>query len=382
MLMNILGGFIDTLYRYFPAETALSNLPERYFMHQIETDAAVCLARSFPWAESLSQTLPLVPLRLHTPLQLSIGAWHRTMRRLRAVQTHTPDLSPDATDEMMRTIAHAQRMKDWIVEECNRIHRAWDVSIVDEGPLFEALDTMAGEKIPDWLPIRVSFEAEDGELVMKLDYANKCGSYADSYVLTESPPRSILDRQTDVWRESAGFKLRRTTSASTSHDLPYRIPYSGADQQTSSKTKSMDPREFANFVHGTGRNLCSTSGWWPTSEDKSSRVLLDSTHKTSAFSNPSRPRPEYKPDLVDRHPCLVSSFWPQRPNTTKASLASTPQTLLSSTWSSPIASMEGIYNDSETEYLSPASGSTNLTTPKSWESCDVPERFRNGESFS
>ncbi|KAF1916495.1 hypothetical protein BDU57DRAFT_516637 [Ampelomyces quisqualis] len=380
MLINILGGLIDTLYRYFPAETAISNIPDRYFIHKIETDAAVCLAKSIPWAESLSQTLPLVPLRLHTPLQVSIGAWYRTMRRLRAVQSHTPGLGSDVTDEIMQTMAHAQRMKDWIIEECNRIHRTWDVSIVAEGPLFEALDTMAGEKIPDWLPIRVSFEAEDGEMVMKLDYANKSGSYVDSYSLNEYPSRSILDRQTDVWRESAGLEL-----GNTSHDLPYRIPSSGAGELSSLSNKSMDPREFANFVHESGRNLCSTSGWWPISEESSSCILSDSTQKASAFSNsprPTKPIPEYKPNHVDRHPCLASSFWPQRPNLTKESLGSTPQSLLSPAWSSPIAIMGHIYDDNDTEYLSPALGSTGITTSDSWGSYDAPESWRGGDFFS
>jgi hypothetical protein len=177
LLINILGGLIDTLYRYFPTETALSLLPDRYIMHKIETDAAMQLAKSMPWADSLSHRLPLVPLRLHTPLQISIGPWRRNVQRLESVRASTPDLDPEVDLEMSRTIAHAERMSSWIIEECNRIHRQWDVSIVAAQPLYDILNTMAGEKIPDWLPTRVRFEAEDGEMVMKLDYENKTGTY-------------------------------------------------------------------------------------------------------------------------------------------------------------------------------------------------------------
>jgi hypothetical protein len=56
MLITILGGLIDSLYRFFPAETELSLLPDRYVVHILETDAATKLAMSIPWANSLSQT--------------------------------------------------------------------------------------------------------------------------------------------------------------------------------------------------------------------------------------------------------------------------------------------------------------------------------------
>jgi hypothetical protein len=36
LLMNIIGGLVDTLYRRFPTETTLSLLPDRYLMHKLE----------------------------------------------------------------------------------------------------------------------------------------------------------------------------------------------------------------------------------------------------------------------------------------------------------------------------------------------------------
>jgi hypothetical protein len=319
MLMIIMGGIVDTLYRYFPMETAMSHLPDRYAMHKIETDAANSLIMSMPWSESLSQVLPLVPLRLHTPLQISIGAWYRTIKRLNAVRATIRDLDVDVELEIERTVAHAHRMKSYIIVECNEIHRRWDVSIVSEKPLLEALDAMAGEKIPEWLPIRVRFEAEQGEMVIKLEYENKAGWYRDSYNLTENPPRSVTDDHAAVWQEVAGVARGQT-------ELPFRGDGPDAPMYWPVSEGSMDPRGVANFVHATGRNLCSTSGWWPSSES-SSFTLLDSTHKASAFA-PSPPHKNYSgqnaPEHVDRHPCLASSFWPSMPKSTTAT-SSTPK---------------------------------------------------------
>jgi hypothetical protein len=363
MLITILGGFIDTLYRYFPMETSLSNLPDRYITHKIETEAAECLIKSMPWSDALPQRLPLIPLRLHTPLQVSLGAWYRTIRRLSAVRASTPDLDTSVDLEMVRTIKYAERMKRWILEECNKIHKRWDVSIVDEKPLFEALDTMAGEKIPDWLPVRVAFEAEDGEMVMKLDYENKEGTYRDYYDLSEEKPRTIHGKHTELWRKSAGLAFGDEIK-----DLPYRGILDQEPEQPKSRNTNMEPRDVANFVHSTGRNLCSTSGWWPTSEDETPTELPDRSRKSSPFSTVSTPKAssEYMMRHVDRHPCLASSFWPQTPNSIMVPLGgSTKNPCLSPAWSNPI-SRTSVF-ESSTGSLSPASASTRFTTPSACE---------------
>jgi len=82
MLQNILCGLTDTLHRHFPREMALSLLPDPEKVQAVDSDAGICLAGSLAWAVSVSQKLPLVPLRLHTPLQISIGPWHRTIRNV------------------------------------------------------------------------------------------------------------------------------------------------------------------------------------------------------------------------------------------------------------------------------------------------------------
>ena len=376
MLINILGGLVDTLYRHFPAEIESSLLPNRYVMHKLETDAAVRLAKSIPWAESVSRTLPLVPLRLHTPLQISIGPWYRTIRRLKAVRSANPGLDADVDSEMIRTITCAERMKAWIIEHCNYIHKQWDVSILSEKPLLEALDTMAGEKIPDWLPVRVRFEAEDGEMVMKLDYENKTGSYREQFDLGEHPPRRVHSRNFDMFRSEVegwdGGYVRELPDRSTS------VPTLGDSLDESYRNKSMEPRTAANFIHGTGRNLCSTSGWWPSTEptELTSTVLIDSTHKASAFSTLSRfgsPETRSSTRFVDRHPCLASSFWPQTPNTTTASLGSTPKNVcLSPAWSSPSSGLTTTSDTTSKDMCLLTAWTRTDTTPSSNDSPGTP----------
>jgi hypothetical protein len=363
LLVSILGGLIDTLYRHFPTETTLSLLPDRYVMHQIETDAAIQLAKSIPWADSLSHRLPLVPLRLHSPLQISLGPWHRNVQRLNAIRACNPDLDPELDLEMIRTIAHAERMKSWILEECNRINRQWNVSVVASQPLYDILGTMAGEKIPDWLPIRVRFEAEDGEMVMRLDYENKTGTYNEHFDVAEHPPRKVRHRNAPGWSEEVGLIFRHEQNARED----------GADDSTlqntlkgSYRNESMDPRNAADFFHGTGRNLCSTSGWWPSSEDASTvqpdsptdpaflelRALMDSSTDSLL-------------QYTDRDPCLASSFWPQVSNSTVASLGNTPKNPVKSpAWSSLVSQMTTTFdNRPKSSKLSPDWTSNGLPTP-------------------
>jgi hypothetical protein len=373
MLITLLGGLVDTLYRYFPTETALSLLPDRYIMHKLETDAAMQLARSIPWADSLSQKLPLVPLRLHTPLQISLGPWHRTIQRLNCVRFSSPGLDANIDLEMTRTIAHAQRMESWIIEECNRIHRQWDVSVVAEKPLYEILNTMAGEKIPDWLPIRVRFEAEDGEMLLKLDYENKTGSYQEHFDVGQEPAIRVGKRHAaTAWVKEAGLVYYTSEDVKDGRldDEISQGKFIGAY-----RSKSMEPRDAADFVHSTGRNLCSTSGWWPSTED-SSTVLLDSTHKASAFSQLDTimsTRIELPDEHVDRHPCLASSFWPQASNSTTASLSGTSRSsCLSPAWSSTVSQIATTFDNREkSARFSAAWTSPELETPSSLDSLDI-----------
>lgn len=310
MLQNILCGMIDTLYRHFPVETTLSLLPMPDVLQKIDVDAALQLAKSLLWAGSISQKLALVPLRLHTPIQVSIGPWHRTIRN-----AATQSLNADEINSVETTLAvsRAKRIKAWLINHCQRIHKDWGVSEVEEQPLLEALDTMAGEMIPDWLPVRVRFEAEDGEMVMKLDYENRTGSYQERYNLEGNPRKKItspVSREGRWQRERLGVQ-----------ELPFRgssnLLTNGSCDHTN-KNSCMAPsssyKRPVDFIHSTGRNLCSTSGWWPSSPNTST-VLHESTPKDAASSNTQSPDQGIIYENTHIHPYSPSGSWPQTPNT-------------------------------------------------------------------
>ncbi|KAF2848463.1 hypothetical protein T440DRAFT_491129 [Plenodomus tracheiphilus IPT5] len=344
MLQNILCGLAEALYRHFPDESGISLLPPPERIRAIDIDAAMNLAKSLPWAESTSQKLPLVPLRLHTPLQISIGPWHRIIRYVSVMRSAGQTLEPGVDVQLGLELTRAERMKDWLIERCNRIHKQWDVAVADEKPLLEALDSMAGEPIPDWLPVRVRFEAEDGEMVIKLDYENRTGTYSEQYDIGKPPPKRSPHPLTpnQKWqRENFGVQelpLRPNTDNDTGFSM--RVSPDSAFEGTSTppRTSSTSP---VDFIHSTGRNLCTTSGWWPETSGTST-LLLDSTHKASAFAKlrPSHHRnsPTLLTEYPNGHPCLASSWWPQTPNslsTTNSTSASnmTPSNVrLSPAW--------------------------------------------------
>lgn len=276
MLQNVLCGLTDTLQRHFPTETNLSLLPHPTLVHRFDVDAGVRLAESLSWAEAVSQKLPLVPLRLHTPLQISIGPWHRTIRNTIAL------FGPDVTDQQASMeLKRARYMKAWLIDKCNRIHEQWDVSTVDEKSLYEALDSMAGEKIPDWLPTRVRFEAEDGDMVIKLDYETSSGAYQQVAGITGSNAQERFE-----------VKDYAETQSQPLDDKPL-------------------PSNIADFLFQNGRNVCSTSVGWPASDSTASEPLGPST-----FAEMNR----------TFGPCTASSWWPQTPRSSLVLLDSTHKT--------------------------------------------------------
>lgn len=346
MLQIVLCGMAEVLYRYFPGEATSSLLPTPERLRVIEIDAALNLAKSLPWAQSVSRKLPLVPLRLHTPLQVSIGPWHRMIRYVNTIRSSGQIIDTAMEQELSFEFLRAEEMKDWLIEQCNQIHKQWNVSIVEEKTLLEVLDTMAGEKIPDWLPVRVRFEAEDGEMVIKLDYENRTGSYSERIDINEPPSKRMpnpLEAGQDWQRENLTVEeLPLRTDVNGTRNIPTETTFDHArvDYPLQLWQTDMAP---VDFIHSTGRNLCSTSGWWPETANTST-ILLDSTHKASAFSKlrPSdrmhNPAPPF--ENADSRPCLASSWWPQVPNalTTRSSPQVTPSNAcLSPAWSSTLS---------------------------------------------
>ncbi len=164
LLQVMLCGTIDTIYRRFPTEYACSLLPDLETLRRTDIGAAVQLGRT---VRSLGTSpSPLTVVRMHGPLSGSIGAWHREIRHL---NSHCSTFNLIDTERLFA----AERMKKWLVQTCDIIMKSLNISPVDESAWLEALDSMAGEEIPDWIPTRVSFGTEDGDMVMKLEYSER-----------------------------------------------------------------------------------------------------------------------------------------------------------------------------------------------------------------
>jgi hypothetical protein len=167
LLQVMLSGMIDTLYRHFPEQYSLSFLPDPVTMHRVDTDAAAELGKVLLGLNANSS--PLILVRLQGPLAASIGSWHRAIRYFFAHPLDNEDAGPEPS-KMIKNVVRAERMKQWLLARCNRIQTRLNISAVDERAWLEALDSMAGEKMPDWIPSKVSFDSEDGEMVMRLEY--------------------------------------------------------------------------------------------------------------------------------------------------------------------------------------------------------------------
>lgn len=167
LLRILLCGCIDTLHRKFPQESAHSNLPNPAMTHQVDTDAGVQLGKV---ALSLhNDPLPLMLLRTHGPLSISMGSWHRQLRYLHS-SCH------DSSERQIQRLSAATRMQSWVLQKCNVVMKRLNVSQPDESAWMETLDCMTGEELADWMPSKVSFGSEDGDMVMKLEYSDRAAN--------------------------------------------------------------------------------------------------------------------------------------------------------------------------------------------------------------
>lgn len=184
LLQVFLCGTLDTLSRRFPSQFGLSLLPGPETFHGIDVSAATQLARVvFALGPNPS---PLTLIRTHGPFSGSIGAWHRQVRYLLMIQPGSEDSSGSAAARE-EALCTALRMKRWVLDNCNVILNRLHITQVDEPAWMEALDCMAGEELPDWIPTKVSFGAEDGEIIMKLEYSGVTANGDPR--LSAGPPR-------------------------------------------------------------------------------------------------------------------------------------------------------------------------------------------------
>ena len=122
---------------------------------------------------------------------------------------------------------------------------------------------MTGEEIPDWIPVRVRFEAEDGEIVIKMDYEN-----AMEAIRNDTSLETIRQNSKCIPTPMETSNHRTTWLCKTFHSemrlLNRRLHH---QMQPHAKTGNISGTLFrsskvrpADFLHSTGRNLCSTFG--------------------------------------------------------------------------------------------------------------------------
>jgi hypothetical protein len=171
MLMLSLCGVTENLHLQFPNHTAASSIPDLITVQRRDIANAIYLARCAQYGHYTSPELPILPLRLHTTVQLSMGPWRRLHLRLRRAQDTLNNAQVVQEDVgLAAQIDRAIRMENWIVDECSRMHTVWDIGQIPLEFLQAAADNMAGGPIPHWLPTTVKLVEEDGDIVMKVQY--------------------------------------------------------------------------------------------------------------------------------------------------------------------------------------------------------------------
>jgi hypothetical protein len=166
-----LCGITEMLYLQFPTETEKSLLPDLGVVNRRDIDAAMDLARTIRYSLDTCPELPLLPLRLHTTFQISLGTWYRLVRRLTRRYEAVDNTIPESEVlDLAAQLSKAQRMEQFVIDEINRIQTSWKLQSVSKDFLLGAIEDMSGGKIPEWLPTSVKFECEDGNMVMKISY--------------------------------------------------------------------------------------------------------------------------------------------------------------------------------------------------------------------
>ncbi|PSN64977.1 hypothetical protein BS50DRAFT_589434 [Corynespora cassiicola Philippines] len=170
MVENTICGLTLNLHEKFPAQAALAHIPDIDTLYRKDIRAGINVARCVFHSFSYSESVALIPLRIGSPVQFSMGCWHRIINRFKKRQSLSPTAGSDVEFEIPSEVTQSQRMEEWIMEQCARIHNRWGVPYLEKPLIKMSLDSLAGGPIPDWMPMRVRFESEEGDMVMKLEY--------------------------------------------------------------------------------------------------------------------------------------------------------------------------------------------------------------------
>ncbi|KAF2274362.1 uncharacterized protein EI97DRAFT_381469 [Westerdykella ornata] len=156
-LLIHISALVQNLWSHFPVASASAALPDLHTVENAEIQAAKSMVRCLSYSGLFSNSLPLVPLRVLGPLALSVGPWYRLVKRqTQELETLEEDTLQYAS--VSEDLEKANRMMDWVIEQCNRVHDAWNVGRADRTRFETVIPWMAGEELPDWIPNKVSWE--------------------------------------------------------------------------------------------------------------------------------------------------------------------------------------------------------------------------------
>jgi len=218
MLELCICGVLEMLLLHFPEQTAESLLPSVGTIQRKDINAALKLARCVQYSFYACPSLPILPLRMHTTVQMSIGAWRRLyLRTERAQKALQRSLGPEEDVGLGAQLERALRMEKWVTDEGNRLHAVWNLEPVSPMYLQAAADSMAGGAIPSWLPTSVKFDQEDGDMVMKVDYGVPGERF--ELLLGDDEERVQFSRSSTT---VSPFGKKKTMTQDLTYELPFR----------------------------------------------------------------------------------------------------------------------------------------------------------------
>jgi hypothetical protein len=147
---------MQTLWEKFPKECAAADIPAEELLREREIDASKHIVMSLSGSLHFARTLPLVPLRILGPLALAVGPWYRLVCRLSAKR----ELLDTTTGEYALCtleLDKANRVEEWMIEQCNRIHDSWGLGRANKARFEALIPLMAGGEVPEWMPNRTDW---------------------------------------------------------------------------------------------------------------------------------------------------------------------------------------------------------------------------------
>ncbi|KAH7120861.1 hypothetical protein B0J11DRAFT_581627 [Dendryphion nanum] len=150
-LQLYLTSLTQVLYEYFPTECAASLLPDLNVVNQVDMCAGILMAKAVIYTRNVFPKIPLVPLRMLSPIRLGVGPWirqgHRLTRSMALLDPNSPEY-----EELAVELFRCKIMQQWFLQQGNEIQVEWHADLVDVETLELALDIGTGGPIPGWFP--------------------------------------------------------------------------------------------------------------------------------------------------------------------------------------------------------------------------------------